>query len=175
MKEKEHAFEELYRTHASRLFGIAFRLLRNEDDARDVVQEAFLKGYRGFSLFRGNARLSTWLYRITVNLSYDTLRKKGRVKTETLTAEMDIKGDDYHGEREVRKLDAVAAVRREIDELTDRQKTVFIMRIYEELRYEEIATALGCRIGTVKATFFQTVEKLRDRLKKKGIIFHDLS
>ena len=173
MKEsKEVLFRRLYRDHAQQLYGVAYRMVQNREDASDIVQEVFRKAYCGWHTFLGTARVSTWLYRIAVNLSYDLLRRRQRRKVERLDPTFDIKGSHFSGEKEVREQDILDHVKEEIERLTEKQKLVFILRTYQELPYKEIAQITRSRIGTVKATYFQTMEKIRRNLKQKGVLDH---
>lgn len=172
---KNTDFDECYRRCTPNLYRVAFRLVQNHADALDVVQESFYRAYKNWSRFRGQARVSTWLYRIAVNLSYDLLRRRTKVKKMELFENYGFKSDVYDGEKAVARDGILAKVQEEIAGLTPKQKKVFILKTYEELPYLEIARITRSRVGTVKATYFQAVQKLRKKLKAKGVVGNDLS
>ncbi|HOM26282.1 MAG TPA: RNA polymerase sigma factor [bacterium] len=175
MKDKK-SFEEYYIMYANKIYGIAFRMVNNHSDALDIVQESFLRAYKNWNNFKGLSKFSTYLYRIAVNLSYDFLRKKNRIKKiENYNYE-----NIFHNSNRknfddcIRCGDMIEEIKKEIDNLTERQKTVFILKTYEELTYEEIANILKSRVGTIKATYFQSLQKIRENLKKKGVIKNEM-
>jgi len=158
----EH-FEILVRRYEGRLFALAWRMLHNRADCEDVVQEAFVKAYRSLGKFRGEARFSTWLYRIALNLILNRLRRGSRLRETDLDLErMESPATPAGAER--RNL-LRAAVARAIDELPPRQRAVFHMRYEEERPHAEIAEILGLSEGAVKASYHHAVAKLRESLK----------
>ncbi len=171
---KNPEFDVYYRQLAPKLFGVAFRMLQNQSDALDVVQECFLRAFRSWEKFRSRSKVSTWLYRITMNLCYDQLRKRNRERRIENADSYQIKSDNFNGEWNLRQEKLVNQVKEEMEKLTPKQKTIFILRLYEELPYAEIARITRSRVGTVKATFFQTVLKLRKGLKEKGVIKNEM-
>lgn len=169
-ERKRIVFDEYYRQNAGRLYNVAFRMVNNRQDAMDIVQESFVRAYQNWENFRNEAAVSTWLYRITLNLSYDFLKR--RSKTGTLPVEKDFEDTRLNiGEKDIINSDILDRVKKEIDNLTPKQKMVFILKCYEELTYEEIARITKSRIGTVKATYFQVIQKLKKNLggKKNGM------
>ncbi|MCM8768446.1 MAG: RNA polymerase sigma factor [Candidatus Omnitrophica bacterium] len=174
-KAKEQIdFENCYQEFAPRLFAVAYRLLRNQTDALDVVQESFLRAFRKRNNFRGRAKVSTWLYRIVTNRCYDVLRKRSREKKIEYGENYHAKSAGFNGEHWLQQEKMIAMVRQEMEKLTEKQKTVFILRVYEELPYDEIARITHSRVGTVKATFFQSVMKIRKGLKERGVFANEL-
>ena len=174
MAGKSADFDAFYREYGRKLYGVAFRLVQNREDALDVLNEGFLRAYRHWKRFRGGAKVSTWLYRIIVNLSYDCLRKRSRTRHVQLFEDYDYKQYTYHGEREVMNKTLADQVKNEIASLTEKQRAVFVLKIYEELPFKEIAEATSSRIGTVKATYFQALQKIRRNLREKGVMLHDV-
>ncbi len=175
MKERED-FKSCYIKYANKIYRVAYKMLNNHEDAVDVVQEVFLRAYKNWNNFKGLSKMSTYLYRIAVNLSYDYFRRKSKEKKiENLNyenlASLSFKNDfdtKFRNERIINE------IKEEIDKLTEKQKTVFILKTYEELTYEEIAKILRKRVGTIKATYYQTLQKIRDNLKKKGVIKNEM-
>src|SRR5262249_14143432 len=151
------AFENLLRRHTGRLLAVARRLLGNEEDARDVVQDAFLSAFRSIDRFDGQAALGTWLHRIAVNAALTKLRSRRRHPERPIEALLPTFLDDGHQARPRRdwpdpgaalqREEARAAVRRHIDELPADYRTVLVLRDLEELDTEETARLLGLTPG----------------------------
>lgn len=144
-------------------------MVGNHEDAIDIVQEGFTKAYKKWSDFRAEAKFYTWIYRIVINLSYDFMRRKKREMTGEI-AENAIKSEGIGNEKLLMLKDIKKEIQGEVDKLTPKQKSIFILKTYEELSYKEIARILKSKEGTIKATYFQTVEKLRRNLKEKGVL-----
>lgn len=156
-------FEILVRRHEARLYALAWRMLHNRADVEDAVQEAFVKAYRSLNRFRGDAKFSTWLYRIAVNHILNMLRRGSRMRRAGLDLErMESPLTPPYASRQ-RKLQL--AVARAIDELPPRQRAVFHMRYAEECPHAEIAETLGISEGASKASYHHAVTKLRNSLK----------
>lgn len=171
MKE---SFEEYYTKYANKIYGVVYRMVNNHDDAIDIVQEVFLRAYRKRNSFKGLSKFSTYLYRIAVNLTYDFLKKKNREKRiENLNFE---NLSPYHTsfEKSLYQEKIIEEIKNEIENLTEKQKAVFILKTYEDLKYEEIARILKKPVGTIKATYFQSLQKIRENLKKKGVIKNEM-
>lgn len=170
MMPRKEDFDSFYREYAGRLFATAYRMVRNQQDALDIVQESFLRAYNARDRFEGRSRVSTWMYRIVANLSYDMLRRRAREKRAEEPERFDPPGETYDGERAVRKSEMLAHVEEAIATLTPRQKLIFVLKTYQELSYPEIAEITRSRVGTIKATYAQSVEKLRRELRRKGVM-----
>jgi RNA polymerase sigma-70 factor, ECF subfamily len=161
------AFEELVRTHQHRIYALALRMLGNAAEAQDVAQEAFLRAHRGIAEFRGEARLSTWLYAIASRLCLNRLagseRRLTRHGEETLTRLPDGRpGPDQTLERgEIEE-----ALHRAIGELAEERRIVVILRDVEGLAYEEIAEALELPIGTVRSRLHRARLDLKEKLER---------
>lgn len=156
------AFEELYRTHAGRLFSLATRMVGNQADAEDLLQEIFLSAHRKLDSFRGDSALGTWLYRLATNLCLDYLRSKaGRAHqiTEWLEDEPGLadEGTRRAVDRAVSRLDLERALVR----LPDGCRAAFVLHDIEGLEHREVAEILGIAEGTSKSQ----VHKARLRLR----------
>ena len=151
------AFDELVRRHRLAVYRLAYRLLGNHAEADDVSQEAFLRAYRGLPGFRGDATFRTWIIRIVLNLAQSTRHAR--------FASVSIEEADVQGGRPTAS-DAVLRreVRRAVSGLPPRQRQVLVLKVYEGMKFIEIARTAGMSIGTAKATFFQAVRNLRARL-----------
>lgn len=155
------AFEELVRRHRKMVYRIAWRLAGSHAEADDLSQEAFLRAYRSLPRFRGECRFRTWVVRIVVNLAINA-RASRRISVPV----------DEIGARRATAPAAVETtlrgqVRRAVLTLPPRQRRVLVLKVYEGLKFAEIAEAAGMTVGTAKATFFQAVRGLRARLGEK--------
>lgn len=167
------AFRELVERHQRRAFAIAMGLVRDEQDAREVVQEAFLRVHRGLDSFHGGSSFFTWLYRIVTNLSIDLMRKPARRETELdegrkLDEELDspllsrIDGADPHDV--VRRNEIAETIQSALDALPAYHRGVILMREIEGMSYEEMAEAMGVSKGTIMSRLFHARQKLQRAL-----------
>ena len=167
MNKKTAEFDEYYRMFAQKLHGLAFKMTGNRQDALDIVQESFIKAYGNWEKFRGDSAVSTWFYRITLNLSYDFLKKRSRANI--LPVEKDFEDKRVvPDDRRVMESDRIEKIRKEIENLTPKQKSIFILKSYDELTYKEIAKIMHSSVGTIKATYFQSVQKIRKNMEGKN-------
>lgn len=172
------AFELLMRRHNQMLYRTARSILKDEAEAEDAVQEAYLLAYRGMSGFRGDAKLSTWLVRIVVNESIGRARKRSRgaeiiqLGGETREDREAVEGnmDDALPEQPegaAQRTQTRRLLEAKIDELPDAFRTVFVLRALEELSVEESSVALGIPEATVRSRFFRARGLLREALSKE--------
>jgi RNA polymerase sigma-70 factor (ECF subfamily) len=139
-------FVELVRRHERRVYNLAYRMLGRAEDARDATQEAFLSAFRHLAGFRGEATFGTWIHRITVNLCYDSLRRRREV--------VSIDGDEPQGTPTPDHAEAaatVADVQRALLEIPADYRAVVIMHELQDMPVEEVAAVLGVPVGTVKS------------------------
>ncbi|MEP7133224.1 MAG: sigma-70 family RNA polymerase sigma factor [Acidobacteriota bacterium] len=159
------AFREIVESHSRHVFGLAFRMTGNEEDAEDVVQETFLKAYRGLARFEGSSEVSTWLHRIAANCAVDLLRRRRIGFSEAARADTDLLTDSRSGPE-------AAALGSEIDRrlqaslgrLSAMERAAFTLRHFEGRSIREIAGVLGVRAGAAKNCVFRAVAKLREDL-----------
>lgn len=160
------AFEELVIAYQHRVYGVAVRMLGNAAEAQEVAQEAFLRAHRAIAGFRGEAKLSTWLYAIVSRLCLGRLgsgeRRLLRQGEETLARLAD-GGAGPAGAAERGELEA--ALHRAIAELPEERRLVVVLRDLEGLSYEEIAEALGLELGTVRSRLHRARAELRNKLE----------
>jgi RNA polymerase sigma-70 factor (ECF subfamily) len=170
---EESAFDVVVGRWEKRIRGAIYRFIGSEDDARDLCQEAFLKAYRSLGSFKQEARFSSWLYQIALNLCRDRLRRRrGRTmvsldELEEGGAAMTMPGPtalDLLQERDVSRLVAGA-----IASLADEQREVIILKEYQGLTFLEIAQVLDMPISTVKTRLYRGLDQLRSRLERQGI------
>ena len=172
------AFETLVRLYMARLLRVARRFLKNEEDARDAVQDAFISAFRSIQKFEAGAKLSTWLHRIVVNSSLMRLRTKRRHPEEDIDDLLPQFAADGHQVREsvdwsmsaeemVQQSETRELVRRLIDQLPDSYRVVLLMRDIEEMSTEETAAALGITATAVKVRLHRARQALRALLDKE--------
>lgn len=155
------AFDTLVRSNQTMVYRTVLRIVRNEDDAMDATQDAFVKSFTKIKSFRGSSSFGTWVCRIAMNLALNMLRdRKSTVDHET--AILSSPPDDILEEREQRifkkKLSAA------IEELPPKQRLTLLMKVKDGKRHHEIAEVLGCAVGTSKANYHMAVLNLRRAL-----------
>ena len=169
------SFNQLIRRWERPIYALAYRTIGREDDARDVVQETFLRAFRGLSGFKGQAKFSSWLYRITLNLCRDWMRRQRRTPVIATPDGVDLV--ELAGESEtvetadaavVRK-DLSRAVARAMTALPEEQRAAIVLKEYHDLTFQEIADLLGCPLSTVKTRLYQGLTVLRKELERSGI------
>jgi RNA polymerase sigma-70 factor (ECF subfamily) len=169
------AFEQLLRAHTGRLLAVARRLLGNEEDARDAVQDAFLSAFRSIDRFDGQAALGTWLHRIAVNAALTRLRSRRRHPEKPIEELLPTFLEDGHQARPPRdwpdpsaalqRHETRESVRRHIDELPEEYRTVLLLRDIEGLDTDETARMLGLTPGAVKTRLHRARQALRALLE----------
>jgi len=161
------AFEELVMTYQHRVFGVALRMLGNPAEAEEVAQEAFVRAHRALGEFRGDAKLSTWLYAITSRLCLNRLatgeRRMARQGEDALLRLSDA-GPRPDAALERRELEA--ALGRAIAELPEDRRIVVVLRDVEGLSYEEIAQVLELTLGTVRSRLHRARADLKEKLER---------
>src|SRR5881296_2991602 len=170
------AFDELVTRYRTRIFGMIYNMVHNEQDAWDLAQDSFLKAWKSIGRFRGQSSFYTWIYRIVMNVTIDWLRKK---QVKGAGAEFDdaiqLRQVDP-ASKTVPKTEALPYETMERDEIRDRidkaiaqlspeQRAVILMKEIEHMQYHEIAEALGCSIGTVMSRLFYARKKLQNLLR----------
>ncbi len=171
----EAAFEYLVRTYAGRLLAVTRRILGDDEEARDAVQDAFLRAFRGMDRFEGGSRLSTWLHRIAVNAALMRLRRRRRKPEESLEPLLPtFREGGHHQEafaswaepvdQSLERAETRELVRRLIDQLPESYRTVLVLRDIEGLDTEETAAALVLTPNAVKIRLHRARQALRTLL-----------
>jgi RNA polymerase sigma-70 factor (ECF subfamily) len=170
------AFDQLVTRYRTRVFGMIYNMVHNEQDAWDLAQDSFVKAWKSISRFRGQSSFYTWIYRIVMNVTIDWIRKK---QVKGTGAEFDdsiqLKEIDP-ASKTMPKADALpyermqqGEIRGQIDkaiaQLSPEHRAVILMKEIEDMQYHEIAEALGCSIGTVMSRLFYARKKLQNLLK----------
>jgi RNA polymerase sigma-70 factor, ECF subfamily len=168
------AFRTLFDRYHRRAYALAFGVVRHQDDALDVVQDAFIKAHKYLDKFEGNSSFYTWLYRIVMNLAIDHLRKHRRVRPVELDeARLDESSVDEgllpkmlggNPGRALMDKEIRARIDTALGELSENHRSVLVMRELEGLSYEEMAKAMGCSKGTIMSRLFHARKNMQARL-----------
>jgi RNA polymerase sigma-70 factor (ECF subfamily) len=172
---EEAAFEQVVRLYGGRLLAVARRIVGSDEDARDVVQDAFLNAFKSLDRFEGNAKLSTWLHRIAVNAALMRLRTRRRKPEQSIETLLPAFLDDGHHEERFKsweepidtimeRKEARELVRRQIDALPESYRTVLVLRDIEGLDTEETANMLGLSVNATKIRLHRARQALRSLL-----------
>ncbi len=180
--EKEY-FREIINKYKNVVYNHSRNFLRNAQEAEDATQEIFISIFNNLKKFRGDSKLSTWIYRITVNTCKNKLKQIKKIKAniiEEITNEDNDEGrkllEDIR-EDEVKEPDNIFTqknlrnvIYKKMKELSDEQKTVIVLRDIDGLSYEEIAKIMKISVSAVKSKLFRARENLREKLEKEGVI-----
>ena len=162
------AFEELVARHRDKIYARALSMMRNEEEAVDLSQEAWVKGWQRLKQFQGEASFGTWMTRIVINLCLDQLRKQKRQRTESIEA-MDEESGGVERQMPVVTPNPTAGLERAelrqridraLSQLSHEHRTVLVLHEFEEMEYKEIAKTMACSIGTVMSRLFYARRKM---------------
>lgn len=164
-RTKHEAFTQLVKTYQEPLYGQIRRLVLYHDDADDVLQNTFLKVWTGLDNFRGDSKLSTWLYRIAVNEALNFVERQRKKTTSIDTDEPSLgqeiantlQSDPYFDGDEVE-----LQLQQAVAQLPEKQRAVFNMKYFQEMKYEEISAVMGITVGALKANYHHAVKKITD-------------
>jgi len=156
------------------IYALAYRVLGREEDARDVCQDTFLRAYRALPGFKGQAKFSSWLYRIALNLCRDWIRRQQRAPVSQMPEDIDPAEllaetqptesiEDLVGRRQLSEI-----VEEAMALLPEEQRTAIILKEYHGMTFQEIADMQGCPLSTVKTRLYQGLTVLRRHLEKNG-------
>ena len=168
------AFEQLVYNYDRAVLSIAMRYVRDEDDAKDIYQEVFIRVFRGLKKFEFRSEFSTWIFRITTNvcLTYKSRKKEqimvpleDEIDDEKSYETIDIISRERSPEEETADNDLGRLIGNAVDSLTTRQRITFVLKHYEGYKIREIAEMLNCKEGTVKKYLFDAVKNLKKKLK----------
>lgn len=168
----DDAFAAIVERFQRRIFRVAFAIVRDEVEADTITQDTFIQAYTHLAKFQGRSELETWLTRIAINRSRDSLRRRRFLSLFSSRIDEDDENvpriepvdERPDPERQVMAVQLKAAIERAEKELSAQQKVIFRLRHYEDLSLEEIATHLGLRSGTVRAHLFRAIHKIRKEL-----------
>ena len=162
---QRRAFETVVRQNSERLYWQIRRFVLSHEDANDVLQNTFIKAWQGLGSFHGDSKLLTWLSRIAINESLDFLRRQKNIITmstddEDLTVSNTLMADEYFDGEETE-----AQLQEAIAQLPEVQRTVFLLRYYDDMKYSDISKALGTSEGALKASYHIAVKKITEFFK----------
>lgn len=164
----QEAFAQLVLRYQRMVFNLSLRLVNDYDEASEITQEAFLAAWQGLPGFRGEARFSTWLYRITYHCGMRQLEKQKREQAlqEAMVAELTVRtrGREHFLEDMVEKHEQQALLRANLEHLPAHYRLVLILRDFQEMTYQEIASRLALPMGTIKTHLFRARQLLKQRL-----------
>jgi RNA polymerase sigma-70 factor, ECF subfamily len=168
------SFNQLILRWERPIYALAYRVIGREEEARDVCQEAFLRAYRALPGFKGQAKFSSWLYRITLNLCRDWIRKQRRQPVSQFPEDADIDemasaaGPSESIEDLVARRELSGVVEQAMSHLPEEQRTAIILKEYHGMTFQEIADLQGCPLSTVKTRLYQGLSVLRRDLEQQG-------
>jgi len=169
------SFNQLVLRWERPIYALAYRVIGREEDARDVAQETFLRAFRALKGFKGQAKFSSWLYRITLNLCRDWIRRERRTPVVQPPEGIDVielAGETSPSEsieELVSRHELGRAVGKAMSQLPEEQRTAIILKEYHGLTFQEIADLLDCPLSTVKTRLYQGLTVLRKQLREAGV------
>lgn len=164
------SFNQLVTRWERPIYALAFRVLGREEDARDICQETFLRAFRAMPGFKGEAKFSSWLYRIALNLCRDWIRRRRRQPVVEVPEDVDLsdlaalQGPSESIEDLVARRRLSEAVGLAMAQLPEEQRTAIVLKEYHGLTFQEIADLQGCPLSTVKTRLYQGLSQLRRAL-----------
>ena len=167
-REDTAAFEELVARYRDKIYGRAFSMMRNEDEALDLAQEAWVKAWQRLGQFHGEASFGTWITRIVINLCLDQLRRRARRRTDSLD-EMSADWERVEAQMPMVEVNPGGNLEREelrrridlaLGQLSPDHRTTLMLHQFEDMKYREIAQTMGCSIGTVMSRLFNARRNL---------------
>jgi RNA polymerase sigma-70 factor, ECF subfamily len=168
------AFEELVARHRDKIYARAFSMMRNEDEAVDLSQEAWVKGWQRLKQFQGEASFVTWMTRIVINLCLDALRRQKRLRAESIEQlDDELGGVERHmpavtvnPTEGLERVELRQRIDQAMNQLSDAHRTVLILHEFEGLEYREVAKRMGCSIGTIMSRLFYARRRLASLLSE---------
>ena len=165
LKGNQSAFNLLIRKYQERIYWVIRKMVLNHDDADDVLQNSFIKIWSGLDSFRGDSSLFTWLYRIATNESITFLNQRKRKMMSSLTDENEylvgkLEGDTYFDGDAWQMI-----LQKAIATLPEKQRLVFNMKYFDEIKYEKMSEILGTSVGALKASYHHAVKKVEEFVK----------
>lgn len=166
------AFEELVARHRDKIYARAFSMMRHEDEAVDLSQEAWVKGWQRLAQFQGESSFATWMTRIVINLCLDALRKQRRHRMESIEeideesggVERQMPAITINPTERLERSELRQRIDRALAQMSNEHRTVLVLHEFEEMEYKEIAKAMDCSIGTVMSRLFYARRKLASLL-----------
>jgi len=164
------SFKELFEKYHSMVFNTSCKMLGNREDAEDLTQDVFIKAYKSIHSFRGEAKLSTWLYKITINQCLKQRRRKKIVRWLSLDFLLEESGGISspsslgNPDSEIMRKESEKIIQSAVDSLPEKQKAAFILHRYEELSYKEVAEVMNISVSAVESSLHRAKENLSIKL-----------
>ncbi|MDP4276897.1 MAG: RNA polymerase sigma factor [Bacteroidota bacterium] len=163
--QSREAFNVLVNEFSESLYWQIRKMVLSHDDANDVLQNTLIKAWNNIAQFRGESRLSTWLFRIAINESYTFLNKERQRNLSSMTDLEDVMVQSLQSDPYFSGDEAALKLQRAILSLPDKQRLVFNMKYYNDMKYEEISEILGTSVGALKASYHHAVKKVEAYLE----------
>ena len=166
------AYEELVARHRDKVYARAFSMMRNEDDAFDLSQEAWIKGWQRLKQFQGDSSFATWMTRITINLCLDLMRKQKRQRAESIEQMSEETGGverqmpviTTNPTEGLERSELRKRINQAMTQLSEAHRTVLILHEFEELEYKTVAKVMKCSLGTVMSRLFYARRRMASLL-----------
>jgi len=169
--KNDFSFESIYNDYKDIIYNLCCRYLYNKDEAEDACHDIFIKIYKSIGSFKGESKISTWIYRLTINHCLNCLRRKKIIKfitfenfIEVEKHDNDILNDNFWGEYD--KTEQSKLLHKAIEKLPEKQKTALILNKFEDLSYQEIAKVMDTTISSVESLIFRAKQNLSKQLLK---------
>ncbi len=162
------AFDLIVERNRRSVYQLCYRFVGNHEDASDLTQDVFLRAYRGLRKFRGQSSLSTWLYRIGVNVCLNRVTSKVP-PSEPIESRHDVAAREDPVPDQMIRNERAASIRAAVARLPEKQRAALILRVYHEMSHQEIAQALGSSVGAAKANVFHALRNLKRLLGDRGV------
>lgn len=171
-------YDKIVNSYKNRVFGMAYKFTGDYDESQDLAQEVFLKIYRQIKNFREESKLSTWIYRISVNTCLDWKKKKEKIKSinfssmvneENKDQTIDLKDESMSPDQLILQDESQKLIHKLIYELSDKYKTVLVMYHFNEMSYQEISKALDIPERTVETRLYRARRMLKEKISKEDI------
>jgi RNA polymerase sigma-70 factor (ECF subfamily) len=162
------AFEELVARHRDKIYARAYSMMRNEDEALDLSQEAWVKAWQRLAQFQGDSSFATWMTRVVINLCLDQLRRQKRQRAESIEAMDEESGGverqmppvTFNPTERLERGELRARIEAAMSKLSHEHRTVLVLHEFEEMEYKQIAKVMGCSIGTIMSRLFYARRRL---------------
>ena len=167
IQTKEKAFRILIKEYKERLYWHIRKIVISHDDADDVLQNTFIKVFKGIDNFKQESKLYSWMYRIATNESITFINKRARERNTDITEMKQELVSNLQSDRWFSGNDIELILQEAVTKLPEKQQLVFNMKYFDHMKYQEISEILGTTVGGLKASYFHAVKKIENYIKKK--------
>ncbi len=166
-EEVSNAFSLIVKEYSEQLYWQIRRLVLSHDDANDILQDTFLKAWNNIQYFRGDAKISTWLYKIALNESLAFLNKAKAENNISLDDEDAVIANKLEGDSYFNGDETAVLLQKALHSLPEKQRIVFNLKYYQEMKYEDMSDILGTSVGALKASYHLAVKKIENYFKER--------